>query len=190
MMLGITLLILHNKTNPLISSGLNIGRLSRSEDRVHQLVWVSAPGLSVGRAGPRSIGGPPEQRSGGSPHQERQGAPRSAVSSAPNGTAIPDWKIGSGPRLVGLHRAGAQAKRSRVFPPTSRCGTRSGACGWRREGSLAALQEVMGHASIVTTQRYARLGGSHVRSEAGRLEGRLSPKLSPARNPSRLQRMS
>ena len=58
-------------------------------------------------------------------------------------------------------------------------------CLWLEAGgSLAALQEVMGHASIVTTQRYARLGEAHVRAEAERLEGRLSPKLSPAVHPS------
>ena len=36
-------------------------------------------------------------------------------------------------------------------------------------GSLAALQEVMGHASIVTTQRYARLSDDLVRREAVRI---------------------
>jgi integrase len=59
------------------------------------------------------------------------------------------------------------------------------ACMWLEAGgSLAALQELLGHSSIVTTQRYARLGETHVRSEAARLEGRLSPKLSPTRDPS------
>jgi integrase len=38
-----------------------------------------------------------------------------------------------------------------------------------RGGSLAALQEVLGRASIVTTQRYARLGEAHVRAEAARV---------------------
>lgn len=48
------------------------------------------------------------------------------------------------------------------------------ACRWLEAGgSLAALQEILGHSSIVTTQRYARLGESHVRAEAARLEGRL-----------------
>lgn len=43
-------------------------------------------------------------------------------------------------------------------------------CRWLEAGgSLETLQPVMGHASVVTTQRYARLGDSHVRSEARRL---------------------
>ena len=44
------------------------------------------------------------------------------------------------------------------------------ACRWlERGGSLAALQEILGHASIVTTQRYARLSEAHIRAEAERL---------------------
>jgi len=59
------------------------------------------------------------------------------------------------------------------------------ACRWvEAGGSPAALQEILGHSSIVTTQRYARLGEAHVRAEAERLEGRLSPNSSPARDPS------
>ncbi|UCE02546.1 MAG: tyrosine-type recombinase/integrase [Candidatus Latescibacterota bacterium] len=48
------------------------------------------------------------------------------------------------------------------------------ACHWlERGGSLAALQQVLGHASIVTTQRYARLMDTHVAAEAARLAGRF-----------------
>lgn len=44
------------------------------------------------------------------------------------------------------------------------------ACRWLEAGgSLAALQEILGHASIVTTQRYARLSEVHVRAEAERI---------------------
>ena len=46
-------------------------------------------------------------------------------------------------------------------------------CRWiERGGSLAALQELMGHASVVTTQRYARLSEDMVRREVDRVEAR------------------
>ena len=45
------------------------------------------------------------------------------------------------------------------------------ACHWlERGGNLSALQRAMGHASIVTTERYARLTDEHVRAEAERID--------------------
>ena len=44
------------------------------------------------------------------------------------------------------------------------------ACQWiERNGSLAALQQVLGHASIEMTQRYARLSDEAVMREAARI---------------------
>jgi integrase len=46
------------------------------------------------------------------------------------------------------------------------------ACQWlERGGSLVALQQILGHASIVTTQRYAALTDEMVRREAQRIAG-------------------
>jgi integrase len=45
-------------------------------------------------------------------------------------------------------------------------------CRWaERNGNLAALQQILGHARVVTRQRYARLSDDAVRREHQRLEG-------------------
>lgn len=60
------------------------------------------------------------------------------------------------------------------------------ACRWLEAGgSLAALQAILGHASIVTTQRYGRLSDAHVQAEAARIGEQLvtrvvTPILRPA----------
>ncbi len=49
------------------------------------------------------------------------------------------------------------------------------ACRWiERGGSLAALQQILGHASVVTTQLYARLSDDIVRREAERITGNMA----------------
>jgi integrase len=50
------------------------------------------------------------------------------------------------------------------------------ACQWlERGGSLAALQQILGHASIETTQRYARIADEMVMREAERISGNGGP---------------
>jgi len=51
------------------------------------------------------------------------------------------------------------------------------ACEWiARGGSLATLQQILGHASVVTTQRYARSSDTHVRRKPveARFQGRFA----------------
>ncbi len=51
------------------------------------------------------------------------------------------------------------------------------ACQWlERGGSLAALQQVLGHATTITTPRYARLSDDLVLREAERIEGQGAAK--------------
>jgi len=54
-------------------------------------------------------------------------------------------------------------------------------CRWLEQGgSLAALQEILGHSTIVVTQRYARLNEAHVRAEVERLQSRERTGNAPA----------
>ena len=65
--------------------------------------------------------------------------------------------------------AGRRAKMARFHVHQMR---HAFACQWMdRGGNLGALQQVLGHASIVTTQRYARMSDEVVMREAVRIAG-------------------
>ncbi len=56
------------------------------------------------------------------------------------------------------------------------------ACRWLEQGrSLEALQHVLGHSTIVMTQRYGRLSDEHVRREAERKTGEVASNLASKR---------
>lgn len=79
-------------------------------------------------------------------------------------------------RICPFRHSDSFAKRVRALSGVSRFHAHqlrhSFACRWlERGGSLAALQEILGHSSIVTTQRYGRLGEAHVLAEAARIQG-------------------
>lgn len=55
------------------------------------------------------------------------------------------------------------------------------ACRWLEAGgSLPALQQILGHRSVVTTQHYARLSDESVRLEAARINGTIASWRGPA----------
>lgn len=79
-------------------------------------------------------------------------------------------------RLVAFSSAGQFNTRVRILSQVWRFHAHqlrhTFACRWiERGGSLAALQQLLGHSSIVTTQRYARLMDETVFAEARRLSG-------------------
>ena len=87
-------------------------------------------------------------------------------------------KAGTGRRLVPLKAADGLVKLVRRETEIAHFHVhqlrRSLACRWLEAGgSLAALQKILGHASIMTTQRYGRLGEAHVQAGAERIQGRL-----------------
>jgi integrase len=104
------------------------------------------------------------------PHEERQGA------------AGADRDVDR-PRAAPSDRQTGAVRIARAVPQRgspARCLERfhvhqlrhTFACQWlERSGSLAALQEILGHSTIVTTQRYATLSDDLVMCEAERIEG-------------------
>jgi integrase len=105
-------------------------------------------------------------------HQTKSGRVR-RVPLAPELLAELRGRVG---RLIPLRNADGLAKqvrrRSGLIGFHAHQLRHSFACRWLEAGgSLAALQEILGHASIVTTQRYGRLGEVHVQAEARRIQG-------------------
>jgi len=85
-------------------------------------------------------------------------------------------------RISPLEHSGEFAKRVRQRSGVKRFHAHqlrhTFACRWLEAGgSLAALQAILGHASIVTTQRYGRLSDAHVQAEAARIGERLVTKV-------------
>ncbi len=76
--------------------------------------------------------------------------------------------------LRGLRRCAVGRSPKSPASIRTRCGVHSRAAGWSRGGSLAALQQVFGHASIVTAQRYARLTDEIVMAEKLKMSERAT----------------
>jgi len=134
-----------------LSTGLRWGELRRAEGRDVQGGWLVVAKTKSGKV--RRVPFPPELR-----------------------------RVG---RLCPFSSEGHFARRVRDLSGVERFHPHqmrhTFACRWlEKGGSLAALQELLGHSTIVTTQRYGRLGESHVGEEARRL-GRLVPEVVPAK---------
>jgi integrase len=79
-------------------------------------------------------------------------------------------------RLVPFSEPGSFARMARKLSGVERFHVHmlrhTFACAWvDRGGSLAALQLLLGHSSITTTQRYGRISDDMIRREVERLEG-------------------
>lgn len=79
-------------------------------------------------------------------------------------------------RLIPFHHGDSFARQVRKLSGVERFHPHqmrhTFACRWlERGGNLSALQRALGHSSVVTTERYARLTDEHVRAEAERIDG-------------------
>ena len=106
-------------------------------------------------------------------HQTKSGRVR-RIPLAPETLAELRTRIG---KLVQLSSPGQFNTRVRTLSSVSRFHVHqlrhTFACRWLEVGgSLPALQELLGHSSIVTTQRYGRLSDEAIREEAARIHGR------------------
>ena len=148
-----------------------MGVLTRRAIRIHFAI-PRADRTSLGRVRPSHYGGHLRRRSGDTSHEvwaSRASASASGASGRAANPCRPNQPTGKCGRIrktsstSGRHRALPRAPAS-AHLRVSLAGT---------GGSLAALQEILGHASIVTTQRYGRLGEAHVQAEAARIQGQL-----------------
>lgn len=107
-------------------------------------------------------------------HQTKSGRLRRVPLSA---TLADEIRLRTGPLApYGVGSAGSFGEYVRKLSGVSRFHVHqlrhTFACRWiERGGSLASLQQILGHASVVTTQVYARLSDEHVMREAERISG-------------------
>ena len=107
------------------------------------------------------------------------------VASASWDQTVKVWDVRELHPVVRLQRR--QHVTALAFSPDNRVLAAGGEDGVLRLWELASLRELMvvkGHASIVTTQRYGRLGEAHVQAEAVRIGSQLvTPVVTPAAGP-------